>query len=139
MSIPWQVLPIRHLHLADFASVQPSTSLSQLHVERQCRFTFEILRHNVGEVPDLEVADSLNGTSHSTAERQAVRGVRICRDVDIQTYNTTPIGYGAILLECADNQGEYRAGVTQRVGELKPVGRNIDLQSSFGRVKLYAG
>jgi hypothetical protein len=113
-------------------------SLFQLHIERHGRNAFEILRHNISEVPDFEVADCLNSTSHSTTEGQAVRSVRICRDVDIQAYNTTPVGYGAILLECADNQGEYRTRVAQRVGKLKLVGRNIDLQSSFGRIKLHA-
>ena len=113
--------------------------LSQLHIERQRRDTLEVLRHNISKVPDLEIPDRLSSTAHSATERQAVRGVCVRRDVNIQTDDATPVGYGPVLLEGADDQGEDRAGVAQRVAEIEFIWGDLDLESSLGGIQLEAG
>ena len=112
----------------------PNLRLSQLHVERQRRDTFKVLRHNISEVPDLEVPNGLRSTSHGAAKRQAVGGICVGRDADIQTNNATPIGDGPVLLEGADDQGEDRAGVAERVAEIELVWGNLDLESRLGGI-----
>ena len=117
----------------------PPARLSQLHIERQLWDTLEVLRHNISKVPDLKVSNSLRSASHRATERKTVRGVCVGRDVDIQADNATPVGDGPVLLEGADDQGEDRAGVAERVTEIELVWGNLDLESSLGRIKLQAG
>jgi len=113
--------------------------LLQLHIKRQLRDTLEVLGHNISKVPDLKVPNSLRSASHRSTKRQTVRGVCICRDVNIQTDNATPIGDGPVLLEGADDQSEDRAGVAQRVAKIELVRGNLDLESSFSGIELKAG
>jgi len=114
-------------------------NLLQLHIERQRRDTLKVLRHNISKVPDLKIPDSLRSASHRSAKRQTVRGVCISGDVDIQPDNATPIGDGPVLLEGADDQGEDRAGVAERVTEIELVWGHLDLESSLGGIELKAG
>jgi hypothetical protein len=97
-------------------------NLLQLHIERQRRDTLKVLRHNISKVPDLKIPDSLRSG-----------------DVDIQPDNATPIGDGPVLLEGADDQGEDRAGVAERVTEIELVWGHLDLESSLGGIELKAG
>ena len=87
-------------------TLSAKAGLSQFHIERQGRDTLEVLRHNISEVPDLEVPDRLSSTAHSATERQTVGGVCVGRDIDVQADNATPVSYGPVLLECADDQRE---------------------------------